>query len=98
MVHFRSNTLLKTILNTFCTLIECEAEVKINGAFMALANFKACFDVSSCSSGEQVVKASYLVPTKNGNAFYDIHQTYEYVVLYEFEIPYSIRGLVDTIL
>ena len=74
IVHFKSNTLLNTILNTFWTLIEWEADVNINGAFIAFANFIACFDVSSCSSAEHVVKESYFVPTKNGNAFYSIHQ------------------------
>ena len=31
-----------TILNIFCTLMECEVLQKISGAFIAAANFRAC--------------------------------------------------------
>lgn len=41
MVHLRSKALESTILKIFCTLIECDVEQKINGAFIALANLRA---------------------------------------------------------
>ena len=42
IVHLRSNALLSTILKIFATLIVCEVEQKISGAFIALAYFRAC--------------------------------------------------------
>ena len=50
IVHFKSKLLDRTILNIFCTLMLCEVEQKIKGAFIALANFLACLVISSCSS------------------------------------------------
>ncbi|KAJ1569654.1 hypothetical protein HK096_002408 [Nowakowskiella sp. JEL0078] len=41
IVHFKSNDLLKTILNIFWTFIECDVEQKINGALIAFAYFLA---------------------------------------------------------
>lgn len=38
----RHSPLLRTILNIFCTLIECDVEQKISGAFIALENRLAC--------------------------------------------------------
>mmetsp|Transcript_11462 Transcript_11462/g.39260 ORF Transcript_11462/g.39260 Transcript_11462/m.39260 type:complete len:98 (+) Transcript_11462:1954-2247(+) len=37
MLHLRSNTRERRILNSFCTLMECDADEKMRGAFMALA-------------------------------------------------------------
>jgi len=54
IVHLRSNALERTILKIFCTLIECEVEQKINGAFIARAKRRACFVTSSCSSFEKL--------------------------------------------
>jgi hypothetical protein len=43
IVHFNSKTLLKTILKICCTLIPSpDALQKMRGAFIALANFRAC--------------------------------------------------------
>ena len=70
MVHLRSNALLSTILKIFCTLTECDVEQKISGARMALANFLACFVMSSCSCGDILANKSNFVPTKNDTAVY----------------------------
>jgi hypothetical protein len=40
-VHCKSNALDKTILKIFCKLIECDAEQKTRGAFMAFATLRA---------------------------------------------------------
>ena len=50
-------------------LMECDADVKINDAFIALAYFRANLSVSFCSSVGYVTKMSYLVPTKKAWAF-----------------------------
>ena len=41
ILHFKSNDLLSTILKIFCTLMECDVEQKMSGAFIAFANFRA---------------------------------------------------------
>lgn len=40
----------KRTLKIFCTLMECEVEQKIKGAFIALANLRAC--VRTCEKGK----------------------------------------------
>lgn len=42
--------------------------LKIKLAFIARANLRACFEISSCSSRVKFTKWSYLVPTRNGIA------------------------------
>jgi hypothetical protein len=69
-VDFNSNTLDNTTLNIFWTLMECDAEVNMTGAFIAFPYFRASLSISSCSSGGNVVNISYLVPTKNAKAVY----------------------------
>jgi hypothetical protein len=39
--HLRSKAFANTILNIFCTLMECEVEQKTNGALIAFANLLA---------------------------------------------------------
>ena len=55
------------------TLIECDVEQKIRGAFMAFANRLACVVISSCSCFGNDANVSYFVPTKNGMAVYIIN-------------------------
>jgi len=63
-----SNTLPNMSLKTFWTLIECDDELKMSGAFIALANLRACLVISFCSSCGSVANMSYLVPMRNANA------------------------------
>jgi hypothetical protein len=63
-VDFKSKTFARTILNIFWTLIECEADEKTRGAFIALAYFLANLSISSISSGGRFAYMSYLVPTR----------------------------------
>ena len=53
---------------TFCTFMLWLVLLKIKLAFIARANFRACFEISSCSSRVKFTKWSYFVPTKNGIA------------------------------
>lgn len=70
-VDFKSKIFAKTILKIFCTLIECEADEKINGAFIALAYFRANLSTSSISSCGNVEYVSYFVPIRNAWADYE---------------------------
>ena len=70
IVHLRLKTWLKTILNVFWTLIACDDELKMSGAFIALANFLACLVMSACSDLSSSQNRSYLVPTRNAKAFF----------------------------
>jgi hypothetical protein len=58
----------RKLVHTLCTLIEWEAEEKMSGAFMALANRLACLVSSACSYGGYDANTSYLVPTRIGTA------------------------------
>lgn len=67
-VLFRSNTFDSTTLNIFCTLMECDEEVKMRGARIAVAYLRASFSTSARSSGASPTNRSYFVPIRNGNA------------------------------
>jgi hypothetical protein len=49
-------------------LMLCDAELKMSGAFMALAYLRACLVTSACSWIGNVENSSYLRPTSKGAA------------------------------
>mmetsp|Transcript_1819 Transcript_1819/g.4138 ORF Transcript_1819/g.4138 Transcript_1819/m.4138 type:complete len:225 (-) Transcript_1819:266-940(-) len=78
MLHFRSNVFARTTLKIFVTFTAAWVEENIKGAFMARANLRAWFVISSCSSGVKVTNWSYLVPIKNARAFRLSARTWRY--------------------
>jgi hypothetical protein len=57
-------------LKIFCTLMLADVLQKMREACIALANRRACFVISSCSSRGNVANVSNLVPIRNGIAVY----------------------------
>mmetsp|Transcript_19997 Transcript_19997/g.38759 ORF Transcript_19997/g.38759 Transcript_19997/m.38759 type:complete len:209 (-) Transcript_19997:217-843(-) len=68
MVFFILKTVLNTDLNILPTLIPTLAEEKNNDAFIALANFLACFVICCWWRKGIFMNSSNLVPTRNGIA------------------------------
>ena len=53
---------------TFCMFMLCDAELKMRGAFIALAYLRACLVTSACSWIGNVENSSYLRPTSKAAA------------------------------